>query len=42
MTIHDNVSVSEFARVNTGILAGDDPALDSTNPENELQMKREA
>jgi hypothetical protein len=32
----------QFARANTGILAGTDPELDKMNPENDLEMKKEA
>jgi len=38
----DRVMVRQFARVSIGILAGEDPALDAMNAENDLEMKREA
>ena len=31
----------QFALANNGILSGDDPALDTMNTENDLEMKRE-
>jgi len=36
------VVVGQFARANNGILAGTVPELDTTNTENELEMKKEA
>ena len=41
-TMRKNVIIRQFAQVNSAILAGDDPALDTTNNENEMEMKREA
>jgi len=38
----EKVIVRQFAWTNNGILAGYDPALDMTNTENTLEMKREA
>jgi len=34
--------VMQFARANTGILPGADPELDTTNTENDSEMKKEA
>ena len=41
-TIREKVVVKQFARANNGILAGDDPALDTTNTENDSEMNKEA
>jgi hypothetical protein len=40
-TLHENEIVRQFARANNGILAGTDPELDTTNTENNLEMKKE-
>jgi hypothetical protein len=36
------VVIKQFARTNTGILAGTAPELDTTNTENNPEMKKEA
>jgi len=41
-TLREKVVVRQFARANTGILAGTDPELDTTNTENDSEMKQEA
>jgi len=41
-TLCETVVVRQFARANNGILAGTDPESDTTNTENELEMKNEA
>jgi len=41
-TLCENVLVRVFAQTNNGLLAGDDPALDTPNTDNDLEMKREA
>jgi len=41
-TLHEKVVVRQFARANNGILAGTDPELDTTNTENDSEMKKEA
>jgi len=41
-TLRENVVVRQFAQANTGLLAGDDPALDTTNTVHDLEMMREA
>jgi len=41
-TIREKVVVRQFARANNGILAGTDPELDTTNTENDSEMKKEA
>jgi len=41
-TLHEKVIVRQFARANNGILAGTDPELDTTNTENNSEMKKEA
>jgi hypothetical protein len=41
-TLHKNVIVRQFARAKNGILEGTDPELDTMNPENDSQMKKEA
>jgi len=41
-TLREKVIVRQFARANNGILAGTDPELDTTNTENDLEMKKEA
>jgi len=40
--LHKKVVVRQFARANNGILAGTDPELDTTNTENNSEMKKEA
>jgi len=41
-TLGEKVIVRQFARANTGILAGTDPELDTTNTENDSEMQKEA
>jgi len=41
-TLREKVVVRQFARANNGILAGTDPELDTTNTENDSEMKTEA
>jgi len=41
-TLYDKAVVRQFARANTGSLAGNNPALHTTNTENGLEMKWEA
>jgi len=41
-TLHDKVIARQFAQANNGILAGADPALDTANTDNYLDMKKEA
>jgi len=41
-TLRENVVVWQFARAINAVLPGDDPALDTTNTENDLEMKSEA
>jgi hypothetical protein len=41
-TLREKVIVRKFARVNNWIWAGIDPELDSTNTENDSEMKKEA
>jgi len=36
------VVVRQLAQANTGILAGNNPALDTTNTEHDSEMKKEA
>jgi len=38
-TLHEKVIVRQFAQPNYRILAGNDPALDRTNTENDSEMK---
>jgi len=40
-TFCENVVIRQFARANNGIVAGTDPELDTTNTENDSEMKRE-
>jgi len=40
-TLREKVGVRQFARANNGILAGADPVLDTTNTENDSEMKKE-
>jgi len=41
-TLREKVVVRQFARANDGILAGTDPELDTTNTENDSEIKKEA
>jgi len=41
-TLQEHVVVRHLAQANNGLLAGDDPALDTANTDNHLEMKREA
>jgi hypothetical protein len=41
-TLRENVVVRKFARANNGLLAGDDPILDPSSNDNDMEMKREA
>ena len=41
-TLRENVAVRQFARTNTGLVAGDDPELDPISADNDMEMKREA
>jgi len=41
-TVCEKVVVRQLARANNGILAGTDPELDTTNTENNSEMKKEA
>jgi len=41
-TLHERVVVRQSGQANNGILAGDDPALDTTNTDNDSAMKNEA
>jgi len=41
-TLRKKLVVRKFAQVNNGILAGTDPELDTTNTENDSEMKKEA
>jgi hypothetical protein len=41
-TLRKKVVIKQFARANTGILAGTAPQLDTTNTENDPEMKKEA
>jgi len=41
-TLREKVVVRKFTWANTGILAGTDPELDTTNTDNDLEMKNEA
>jgi len=41
-TLREKVLVRQFARANNGILAGTDTELDTTNTENNSEMKKEA
>jgi hypothetical protein len=41
-TLHEKVSVRQFARANHGILSGTDQELDNANTENDSEMKKEA
>jgi hypothetical protein len=41
-TLREKVVVRQFARVNSGLLAGDDLVWDPDSTDNDMQMKREA
>jgi len=41
-TLREKVVVRQYARANNGILAGDDPVLDRSESDNDLELKREA
>jgi len=41
-TVREKVFVMEFSQANDGLLAGDGPALDTSNTDNDSEMKREA
>jgi len=41
-TLHENVIVSRFVGANEGTLAGDNPSLDTTEPEDDLELIRYA
>jgi len=41
-TLCETVVVRQFARANSGLLAGDDPVLDPDSTDNDMEMKREA
>jgi len=41
-TVRKKVVIRQFARANNGILAGTDPELDTTNTENNSDLKKEA
>jgi len=41
-TLREMVIVRQFARANNRLLAGDDPELDRTSADNDMEMKREA
>jgi len=38
-TLHEKVNVMQFAHATRRILEGDDPLLDTTNTEDDLEMK---
>jgi len=40
-TLRENVVVRQFAQANDWIFAGNDPAMDATEPEKVLELKRE-
>jgi hypothetical protein len=40
-TFREKVVVRQFARANNRILSGADPELDTTNPENDSEIKKE-
>jgi len=42
VTLCEKVVVRQYARANNGQLAGTDPELDTTNTENDSEMKKEA
>jgi hypothetical protein len=41
-TLRKKVVVRQFARANSGLLAGDGPVLDPDSTDNDMEMKREA
>jgi len=41
-TLWEKVVVRQYSRANNGILAGDDPVLDKSESNNDLELKREA
>jgi hypothetical protein len=41
-TFHEKVVVRQYARANNRILAGDNPVLDTTEAEYDIELKREA
>jgi len=41
-TLREQVVVRQYARANNGILAGDDPVLDRSESDNDLELKIEA
>jgi len=41
-TLREKVVVRQYGRANNGILAGDDPVLDRSESDNDLELKREA
>jgi len=41
-TLREMVVVRQYAQANNGILAGDDPVLDRSETDNDLELKREA
>jgi len=41
-TLREKVVVRQYARANNGILAGNDPVLDSSESDNDLELKRDA
>jgi len=41
-TLCEKVVVRQFARANNGLLAGDNPVLDPSSTDNDMQMKRKA
>jgi len=41
-SLRENVVARQYAPVNNGILAGNNPVLDTTNTENDSEMKKEA
>jgi hypothetical protein len=41
-TLGEKVVVRQFARANNGFLAGDNPILDPSSTDNDMETKREA
>jgi hypothetical protein len=41
-TIRETVVVRQFARANSGLLAGDDPVSDPDSTDNDMEIKRKA
>jgi hypothetical protein len=41
-TVHEQVIVRQFPRAINGLLAGDNPELDLTSADNDMEMKRDA